>query len=165
MTVTQSVGSDSLQPHGLYIQSTELSRPEYRSGQSLPSPGELPNPRMEPRSPALQADSSPSEPQGKPKNTGGDSLSLLQWIFPTQESNLGLLHCRRIPYQLSYQGMTISGRKRTSTVDSFKNWLYNLENYLSSFLTYWPVFSSTTWILTIGWEIIKSDLSRSVRWM
>ena len=32
------------------------------------------------------------------------SLSLLQWIFPTQESNQGLLHCRWILYQLSYQG-------------------------------------------------------------
>ena len=32
------------------------------------------------------------------------SLSLLQGIFPTQESNQGLLHCRWIPYQLSYQG-------------------------------------------------------------
>ena len=32
------------------------------------------------------------------------SLSLLQWIFPTQELNRGLLHCRRILYQLSCQG-------------------------------------------------------------
>ena len=32
------------------------------------------------------------------------SLSLLQWIFSTQESNWGLLHCRQILYQLSYQG-------------------------------------------------------------
>ena len=32
------------------------------------------------------------------------SLSLLQGIFPTQESNQGLLHCRWILYQLSYQG-------------------------------------------------------------
>ena len=32
------------------------------------------------------------------------SLSLLQWIFPTQESNQGLLHCRQILYQLSYEG-------------------------------------------------------------
>ena len=31
------------------------------------------------------------------------SLSLLQWIFPTQESNRGLLHCRQILYHLSYQ--------------------------------------------------------------
>ena len=33
-----------------------------------------------------------------------DSLSLLQGIFPTQELNWGLLHCRWILYQLSYQG-------------------------------------------------------------
>ena len=38
------------------------------------------------------------------KNTGVGSLSLLQGNFPTQELNRGLLHCRRILYQLSYQG-------------------------------------------------------------
>ena len=32
------------------------------------------------------------------------SLSLLQWIFLTQELNQGLLHCRQILYQLSHQG-------------------------------------------------------------
>ena len=53
---------------------------------------------------ALLADSLPAEPQGKPKNTGVGSISLLQGIFPTQESNQGLLHCRWILYQLSYQG-------------------------------------------------------------
>ena len=42
----------------------EFSRPEYWSGS--PSPGDLPNPGIEPRSPALQADSLPTEPQGKP---------------------------------------------------------------------------------------------------
>ena len=58
---------------------------------------------MEPRSPTLQADSLPSEPAGKPKNTREGNLSLLQGIFPTQELNRGLLHCRQILYQLSYQ--------------------------------------------------------------
>ena len=53
---------------------------------------------------ALQADSLPAEPQEKPRNTGVGSLSLLQGIFPTQESNPGLLHCRQILYQLSYEG-------------------------------------------------------------
>ena len=48
------------------------------------------------RSPALQVDSLPAEPKGKPKNTGMGSLSLLYQIFPTQESNWGLLHCRRV---------------------------------------------------------------------
>ena len=70
----------------------------------FPSPGDLPNPGIEPRSPALQADSLPAGPQGKPKNTGVGSLSLLQRIFLTQESNQGLLHCRWILNQLSYQG-------------------------------------------------------------
>ena len=66
--------------------------------------GNLPKPGIKPRSPTLQADSSPSEPPGKPRNAGVGSLSLLQGIFPTQESNWGLLHCRWILYQLSYQG-------------------------------------------------------------
>ena len=44
------------------------------------------------------------EPPRKPKNTGVGSLSLLQQIFPTQESNRLLLHCRWILYQLSYEG-------------------------------------------------------------
>ena len=43
----------------------EFSRPEYWSGLLLLSPGDLPSPGIEPRSPALQADSLPSEPQGK----------------------------------------------------------------------------------------------------
>ena len=82
--------------------SMEFSRPEYWSGWPFPSSGDLPNPGIEPRSPTSRADSLPAEPQGKPKNTGVDSLALLQWIFPTQESNQILLHCRRILYQLSY---------------------------------------------------------------
>ena len=55
-------------------------------------------------SPALQVDSLPSEPPGKPKNTGVGSLFLLQGNFPAQESNRGLLHRRWILYQLSYSG-------------------------------------------------------------
>ena len=69
------------------IQSMEFSRPEYCSGQPLPSPGDLSNPGIEPRSPALQVDSLPAEPPGKPKNTAVGSLSLLQGIVPTQGSN------------------------------------------------------------------------------
>ena len=38
------------------------------------------------------------------QKTGVGSLSLLQGIFPTQESNQGLLNCRQILYQLRYQG-------------------------------------------------------------
>ena len=97
-------------------------------------------PRDQTQVSALQVDSLPAEPQGKPKNTGVDayvlsrfsciqlfvtpwtvahqaplsmvfsrqeywsgSLSLLQRIFLAQESNWGILHCRQILYQLSYQ--------------------------------------------------------------
>ena len=49
-----------------------------------------------------------AEPLGKSKNTRVGSLSLLQQIFPTQESNRGLLHRRRILYQLSYEGSPCS---------------------------------------------------------
>ena len=83
-------------------------RQEYWSGLPCPPPGHLPNPGIKPRSPALQAVSLLSEPPGKSKNTGVGSLSLLQGIFPTQESNWGLLHCRQILYQLSYQGSPFS---------------------------------------------------------
>ena len=38
------------------------------------------------------------------QNTGVGSLSLLQWIFPTHESNRGLPHCRQILYQLNHKG-------------------------------------------------------------
>ena len=43
-----------------------FSRLEYWSGLPFPSPGDLPNPGIEPRSPTLQADALPSEPAGKP---------------------------------------------------------------------------------------------------
>ena len=103
--LSRSVMFDSLQPHGL--QPTRLlclwgfSRQEYRSGLPYPPPGDLPNSRIKLRSPALQMDSLPSEPLGKPKNTGVGSLSLLQGIFPTQETNQGFLHCGQILYQLA----------------------------------------------------------------
>ena len=73
-------------------------------GTLFPSPGDLPNPGIKPRSPALRSDSLPAEPQGKPKNMGVRSLSLLQEIFPTQESNWGLLDCRWTLYPLTYEG-------------------------------------------------------------
>ena len=95
-----------------------FSRPEYWSGYPFPSPGDLPSPGIEHRSPSLQADSLPAKLQGKPKNTGVCSLSLPQRIIPTQELNWGLLHCRRILNQLSHQGCPkdLIERKKESDV-------------------------------------------------
>ena len=62
---------DSLHPCG--VQPTRLpcpwgfSRQEYWSRLPCPLPGDLPNPGIEPKSPALQEDSSPMETLGKPK--------------------------------------------------------------------------------------------------
>ena len=49
--------------------SMEFSRQEYWSGLPFPFPGDLPSPGIQHRSPALQADSLPSEPTGKPLNS------------------------------------------------------------------------------------------------
>ena len=73
----------------------EFSRPEYWSG--FPSPGDLPNPGIEAKSPILQVDFFPAEPQGKPKNTAIGSLSHHHGIFPTQELNPCLQHCMDFP--------------------------------------------------------------------
>ena len=55
--------SDSLPPHGLY---GPWNSPGQNTGVDLfPDPGNLPNPGIEPRSPALQVDSLPAEPPGK----------------------------------------------------------------------------------------------------
>ena len=75
---------------------------------TFPFSRDLPNTGIKSRSPTLQVDSLPAEPQGKPKNTGVGSLLHLQGIFLTQESNWGFLHCRQILYQLSYQGSSSS---------------------------------------------------------
>ena len=80
---------------------------------------------------------------GKPKNTGVGSLSLLQGIFPTQEPNWDLLHCRQIPffffcrqilYQLSYQG----------EVQNYRYFLINI---------HFPFFC---YLLKIKWSILYS---------
>ena len=66
-----------------------FSRAEYWSGWPFPSPGDLPNPGIEPRSPAFQADSLPAEPQAKPvthyighfKNIGSLSYTSLTHVW------------------------------------------------------------------------------------
>ena len=107
-----SVVSNSLPPHGLQparlLCSCGFSREEYWRGLPCPSPGDLRNPGIEPRSPALQEVSLQSGPPEKPKNARVGSLSRLQRIFPTHESNWGLLLCRWILYQVSYQGSRLT---------------------------------------------------------
>ena len=77
--------SHSSQPHELYMNCTcraptsmGFSRQDYCSGLPFPSPGDLPNPGIEPESPALQADSLLSEP-----------LQIFLWDLGPQTSGVG----------------------------------------------------------------------------
>ena len=98
-------------------------------------------PRDRTRSPALRADCLPSEPPGKPKNTGVGSLSLLQQTFLTQESNWGLLHCRRILYQLSNQGSKIfMHRYSLFCLTAYTNSLWVPTVYVHLHLTFLDIF-------------------------
>ena len=68
MCVSCFVVSDSVTPWTVAYQaplSMGFSRQEYWSGLPFPSPGDLPDSGIEPRSPALQADALPSEPPGR----------------------------------------------------------------------------------------------------
>ena len=122
--------SDSLWPHGLY---NPWNSPGQRTGVGSHSLLQGSTPRIKPRSPILQVDSLPVEPQRKPKNTVVGSLSLLQEIFPTQELNRGLLHYKWILYQPSYQGSSLYIYTNTSVLVLFSVLLY----ILTSFLMLW----------------------------
>ena len=68
-SISHSVMSTSATPWTIACQvllSMEFSRQEYWSGLPFPSPRDLPDPEIEPRSPALQEDSLQSEPPGEP---------------------------------------------------------------------------------------------------
>ena len=81
------VVSDSLQPHGLHIYSPWNSPGQNTGvGGLFPFPGNLPNPGIKPRSPALRADSLPAEPSGKPSIKELGQISCLNY-----ESILGSL--------------------------------------------------------------------------
>ena len=108
--LSHSVMFDSLWAQWRVVCQAPLSMgifPRKVSGLPFPPPGDLLNPGIKPRSHALWVDSLLFEPPGKPENTGVGSLSLLQGIFLTQELSRGLLHCRQVLYQLSYQGSLI----------------------------------------------------------
>ena len=93
--------TDSLRPHGLpwksitwtvaYQASLSMgfSRQEYWSGLPFPSPGDLPDPGIEPMSPALQADALPSDPFFTSEPPG-----MLPLVVRIRQS----MHLRKIPW-------------------------------------------------------------------
>jgi len=75
---------------------TGFSSPEYWNGLPFPSPGDLPDPEIELRSPALQADSLPSEPPGNPNDNYGIILILSSSMYLRTrilgEGNIYVIH-------------------------------------------------------------------------
>ena len=92
-----------------------VSRQEYWSGLPFSSPGDLPDPGMEPTSPSLQVDYLLIEPPGKPKNTGVGSVFLLQGIFPThyqitwRAHSLSLVQLSATSWAVALPGSSVLG--------------------------------------------------------
>ena len=93
MYVSCSIKSNSLSPRGLLwplwthqaLVSMGFPRPEYWRGQPFLSPGDLPDPGIEPRFSASQAYSLKSEPPGEPRHSGVASFPLPSCPFPDGE--------------------------------------------------------------------------------
>ena len=106
------------------------------------------------------------------------SLSLLQQIFPTQESNQGLLHCRWILYQLSYPQVTenkIAIKTAFSPLDSSKGDTRYINKVLLIFITSQAQFQAlyvisfnfhinpTSWVFLFPDFLIRKAGARKVK--
>ena len=97
--------SDSLRPLGHQAPPPMgFSRQEYWSGLPFPSPGNLPNPGIEPRSPTLQTDTLPSEPPGK-SNTW--LISWSKWKVKVKVAQWCLTLCN--PMDCNLPGSSVHG--------------------------------------------------------
>ena len=126
-----------------------FSRQEYWSGLPFPSPGDLPDPGIEPRSPALQADALTSEPPGKPFNREAGVISdILEWLFNTTGDILYIL----------YPTWTVN-----QCPESIEQWAEQ-----SEFSKYWNLCLVTWLCLTpcgpMGWGTCQASLSGQEYW-
>ena len=144
-----SVMSDSLNhidcsPPGFSVHEDSPGQ-EYWSGLPCPAPGDLPNPRIKPRSPALQADSLPSESPGKPHHLLHPSP--LPSVFPSIRvfSNESALHIRRQKWSF---GFSISPSNEYSGLISFRiDWfdLLAVQGTLKSLCKHYSSKASILW--------------------
>ena len=114
----------------------EFSRQGYWSGLPFPSPGDLPNPGIEPGSPSLQADALPSEPPGKLKNWN---------LSPIAKSNLWSSFYSRDSFGWD---MIWWKRQRVKRMWESKRILYQVSFSSSSFLASPPSESCSSLKLT-----------------
>ena len=145
---SHSVMSDCATPWT--IQSMEFSRPEYWSGWPLLSPGDLPHPGIEPRSPTSQVDSLPAEPPGKPIKD--EDHCFLAIHFRSQFSAL--------PESWLYSFCKGADSVRQELAVAEKCWLeqrlwsrlFDFKSYLYHLLAMWP------------WLKALVSFSSSVKW-
>ena len=83
------------------------------------------------------------------------SLSLFQGIFPTQESNWGLLHCRQILCQLSYQGTDVGMEKCSHIVGILCN--YNMTTCAHCHLLIHKACGFLPHSSTLAWKILWTE--------
>ena len=93
-----------------------FSRREYWSGLPFPSPGDLLDPGIEPRSPALQVGSLPSKPPGKRNGTTKELILQMPWFHPYNLQNLELHTCCLKSSMLRYSITTATGNNTEFTV-------------------------------------------------
>ena len=147
----------------------EFSRQEYWSGLPFPSPGDLPNPGIEPRSPALQADALLTEPPGKKEGAPmfrstvaphslSDILCFLTCQHTTPLENIPTEHY--VPKSLSF-GLS-SG---ASTQAAFVTILSRSLERLSSLLLFFPFRWGIPWqslplviTMTVLWFIWRANM-------
>ena len=102
--VSHSVVSDSLQPHGLYFCQWNSPGKNTGVGCHLFLPGDLPDPGIEARSPALQVDSLPLGHLGSP-NTQILHYNLCKICLPQVDGSFRVSH---VPYHLNPHPTTLS---------------------------------------------------------
>ena len=95
------------------------------------------------------------------KNTGVGCCFLLQGIFPTQDSNLGLLHCKQVLYHLSHQGNPRShklcGKKNqggSSCAEQYHNWAHAPDDW----------HHSSSYIVAFSLKLTWIHWNRKVKW-
>ena len=145
---SRSAVSDSLRSHGLY---SPWNSPGQNTGVGSLSllKGIFPT-GIKPRSPTLQLDSLPAEPQRKPENPGVGSLSLLQRMFLTQESILG-------PYFPSHlSGTCCAGSYWKKKAGLFGRLNAVTERVLTQIVGWWGY-----WIITLElWGQIRKQITQ-----
>ena len=143
-----------------------FSRQEYWSGLPFPSPGDLPDPEMEPRASALQEDALPSEPLGKP--------TIYFYFLPHPHSMWDFSSLTRdgTPVPSALEGGVLSTEPLgKSQISSFFN-SYLTFHYLGSFLALVSAFLlcsspgiSSTWQTVEAASYHLSDHSTNIYWI